>query len=801
MQTYKNEKAKLKSWYVEAAHTLYNKELGQLNPYELNAVIAAVVKKKEIMPSYSKVMNLYSEQRVTIYLSMENLIGRVVLDALNSLGLLEITADILEDEKIDINCLQEVDDVAQGNGGLGRLVACFGESAATTGYPVFTVGPYYRFGLFKQTFSPDGHQVEVRDDWAANGDPWFKHDYDKAVIVPFRYTKVKAVPCYMPIIGHRENPDHIDIPVKLWKAVPIEGETDTLAAKISDHLYPNDTYDDGKRLRIMQEYFFVYAELHTVVNIHLQKHGHLDNFEEYYIFQMNDTHPVLGCLEFIRILKEHGYTFDQAFEKAKKCFAYTNHTVLSEALEKWPIHIFKDLLPDLYEVIQEMNMKLIHELLGKKEFHVGNSFAGAPKWNLINQYELFDDRVENLIYMSRIACYVGKNINGVAEVHTSILQDDLLANWYNLYSERFCSITNGVTPRRWIMLANPGLADFLDKHIGTGWRTNLRELEKLEQYKDNPEVLAELAEVKYKAKVRLAKFIEKHEKNAKNEAIIVNPEWNFDCQVKRIHEYKRQDMNVLRILYFYEMLKKGELRNFPKTVFIIGGKAAASYEKAKMVIALTKDIQEMVNNDPDVNDKMQVIFLTNFNVSYGEMVYVAANFSEQISTAGKEASGTGNMKFMMNGAPTIGTMDGANIEIVEEAGIKNNFIFGADVPELETVVPSMYNHEAVLAAHPELRELIEYLEGKRNLRGTYHLLARDLRENDKYFVMYDLKRYIDVTLKAFKAYYKEQMTGDLSHYTRKSLKNIAHSGKFSSDRTIQEYVDKIWHIEKVSFNN
>lgn len=797
MQTYKNEKAKLKSLYVEVALNLFNKELGQLNPYELNAVIAAVVKRK-IMSNWGKVINLHSEQRVTIYFSMEWLIGKVVLDALNSLGLLEITKNIFKEEGIDIMCLEEVDDAALGNGGLGRLAACFADSAATQGYPMYGVGLYYKFGLFKQTFSPDGHQVEVPDDWTANGDPWSEPNYDEAVIIQYRYTKIMAVPRYMPVIGYRGNPDHIDLPLKLWMAVPIEG-TDGLAAKISDYLYPDDNPDDGKRLRIMQEHFFVSAELRSLVNIHLQKHGHLDNFEEYYIFQMNDTHPVLGCLEFIRILKEHGYTFDEAFEKAKKCFAYTNHTVLSEALEKWPIHIFKDLLPELYKVIQEMNMKLIHELLGKKEFHVGQTFAGVPMWNLINQYELFDDRVENLIYMSRIACYVGNHINGVAEVHTGILQDDLLANWYNLYPERFCNITNGVTPRRWIMLANPYLSEFLDKYIGTGWRVNLRELEKLEQYKDNHEVLAELAGVKHKSKVRLAKFIEKHEKNARKEPIIVNPEWNFDCQVKRIHEYKRQDMNVLRILYFYEKLKKGELRNFPKTVFIIGGKAAASYGKAKMIIALIKDVQEMVNSDPDVNDKMQVVFLTNYNVSYGEIVYPAANFSEQISTAGKEASGTGNMKFMMNGAPTIGTMDGANIEIVEEASIKNNFIFGADVAELETVVPSMYNHQAVLEAHPELEGLIEYLEGKRNLRGTYNLLAKDLRGNDKYFVMYDLKRYIDVTLKAFKAYYKEQTTGDLSHYTRKSLKNIAHSGKFSSDRTIQQYAEEIWHIEKVRF--
>ena len=791
MQTYTSNEMMLKAQYVEAARTLFNKELGELNPYELNSIIAHVVKSKAFLPNWEKARNLYSKQRIAMYCSMEFLIGRVVLDVLNNMDLLVPTAKIFAEYSIDIKCLEKVDDAALGNGGLGRLAACFLESAATLGYPLYGVGLYYKYGLFKQTFDAQGNQVEVPDDWTANGDPWFEPHYDEAVIVNYRDTKVKAVPCDMPVIGYEGEA----FPLTLWKAEPIEGETNESAARISDYLYPNDSHEEGKKLRIRQEYFFVSAMLQRIFNIHLQKHGTLDNIEDFYIFQMNDTHPVFGCLEFIRLLKQYGYSFEQAFEKAHKCFAYTNHTVLSEALEKWQIHIFKDMLPDLFKVIQEMNWKLIEELKAKKEFCFTSmkdgKFESYPNWELIRQYELFAD---GYIHMSRIACFVGCHINGVAAVHTEILKKDLLNKWYRLYPDRFSNKTNGVTPRRWIMLANPGLSDFLDEYVGKTWVTNLVELEKLEKFKNDPVVLAEFAEVKHKAKLALADFIEEHE------GIRIDPDSIFDCQVKRIHEYKRQLMNVMRILFIYDQLKQGKLPDFYKTTFIIGGKAAASYEKAKCVIALIKDLQETINNDPDVNDKMKVVFLTNYNVSYGEKVYAAANFSEQISTAGKEASGTGNMKFMMNGSPTVGTMDGANIEIAEEAGIKNNYIFGADVDEYQRIRP-MYNHEVFLAANQHLERLIDYLKGERNLKRSYWMLANDLLLNDQYFVMYDLGSYIESTLKANKDYATEQETGELVHYTRKCLKNTAHSGKFSSDRTIEQYVAEIWHIERVDFNN
>lgn len=788
MKMYDFNENTLKAQCVETARNQFNKELKELNANELNTIIAHVVKEMVVAENFNKAMNLYSEQRIAVYMSMEFLIGRVVNDVLNNTGLKQVMSKILEEEGIDINCLEDVQDAALGNGGLGRLAACFIESAATMGYPVYGMGLYYKYGLFKQGIDQYGNQIETEDDWTAEGEPWFE-PCDKSVIVEFRDTKVKAVPYVMPVIGYSKNRNFCQsnaFPLTLWKAEPIEGVTNESAAKISNQLYPNDESYEGKQLRIRQEYFFASATMQMIFKMHMEKHGTLDDIEDYYIFQMNDTHPVFGCLEFIRLLEKNGYTFDQAFEKAHKCFAYTNHTVLSEALEKWPISVFKDTLPGLWKIIEDLNQRLVDELKVKREFQIG-VFQKTPDWGRIREYELFADGV---VHMSRIACFIANKINGVAAVHTEIIKNSLLNKWYMLYPERFCNITNGITPRRWIELSNPGLAQFLDKHLEGNWRTDLTQLEMLEQFKNNPEVLTEFAEVKQYAKDTLIDYI------YKREGIRIDSDSIIDCQVKRIHEYKRQLMNVLRILYIYDQLKQGNLQDFYKTTFVFGGKAASAYKTAKQIISLIKDVQEMINNDPDVKDKLQVVFLTNFNVSYGEKVYAGANFSEQISTAGKEASGTGNMKFMMNGAPTIGTMDGANIEIVEESGTKNSYIFGATVDEFERIW-STYNHQRFLEVNQDLLDLIYYLEGKRNLSRTYWELADMLRYDDRYFVMYDLRSYIKATLKANKDYAEEQKTKDLSFYTRKCFKNTAHSGKFSSDRTVQEYADEIWHIEKV----
>lgn len=784
MKDHQISKEELKLKYREAALELFKKELNSLNANELNSVIAKVIKDDIIKTGFEWAINAYSKKRIAIYFSIEFLIGRVVMDVLINCGIKKMTTEIFQQEGIDINILEEVEDTSLGNGGLGRLAACFIESATTHGYPLYGVGLYYKYGLFKQAIQ-DGKQVELPDDWSANGDPWFEPMEEQSVVVEYSDTKVKAVPYVFPVIGYNQNGESNAFPLVMWKAEPIEGSTNENASKISDYLYPDDSTDDGKRLRLRQEYFFVSATLQRLIQIHLKKHGNLDDFEKYYCFQMNDTHPVVGCLEFIRLFEKNGYSFDEAFEKASKCFAYTNHTIMAEALEKWEIRIFKDLIPDVFKVIEDINLKLIHELMANDEFCIiKDGGTKEANWALIRNYEMFADGV---VYMSRIACYISYAINGVAAVHTNIIMNDTLGQWYKLYPEKFNNKTNGVTPRRWIKLANEDLAKFLDKYVGDNWETNLEDLEKLESYKNDIKVLSEYALVKRKAKKRLAEYI------LKKEGVEIDENSIFDCQVKRIHEYKRQLMNALRILYIYDKIKKGELTDFYPTTFIIGGKAAAGYALAKDIISLIKDIQNLINNDYDVKDKMKVVFLTNFNVSYGEKVYAGANFSEQISTAGTEASGTGNMKFAMNGAPTIGTFDGANIEIVEEASQKNNYIFGATIDELKRIKP-IYNHNIFLSGNEDLVEILEYLKDGR-LGRTYWDIVNTLLYNDKYFVMYDLRSYISTFLKANSDYAKEQMTGDLRNYTRKCFKNTTHSGKFSSDRTIKEYAKEIWDID------
>ena len=787
----------LKVHYQEAARALFNKELNKLTPHELNAVIARVVKTQAISPSWENSREIYSQQRIAVYFSIEFLIGRIVLDALTNTGLMKVTRKIFEEEGIDIHCLEEVEDPSLGNGGLGRLAACFIESAATLGLPLYGVGLYYKYGLFKQVFDERGYQQAQPDIWDENLESWFEPNYEDAVIVEYQDTKVRAVPYVMPVIGYNSSRESFQghvFPFTAWKAESIEGVTNGSAAAISDWLYPSDENDDGKILRMRQEYFFVSAELQRIFKHHLAKHGTLDNIEDYYFFQMNDTHPVFGYVEFIRLLENLGYSFDQAFEKAQKCFAYTNHTIMPEALEKWDRIMFKDLLPELHSVINDINKRLIDELSSKDEFckvrYENGTYINDPDWDKINPYEIFQD---GKIHMSRIACYVGCKINGVAKVHTDIIMKSVLSNWYELYPWKFTNKTNGVTPRRWIKLANHDLANFLDKYLGKDWTVDMSLLAQLDQYKNDPTVLAEFAGVKRIAKQHLADEI------FKREGIRIDPDSIFDCQVKRIHEYKRQLMNAMRILYIYDQLKKGNLPNFYKTTFIIGGKAAMSYKKAIRIIALIKDIQNLVNNDPAVNDKMKVVFLTNFNVSYAEKIYAAANFSEQISTAGTEASGTGNMKFMMNGAPTIGTWDGANIEIIQAAGRKSNYEFGAKVEQLRAIKDD-YRHNSGRYVKPEMYAFLHYLKDRTALKDEYWDLYNTLNiaQEDNYYVMLDLEAYINTTLRANADYAEEQRTGDLSRHTRKALKNTAKSGIFSSDRTIQEYSDEIWHLEPVA---
>lgn len=779
---YRIEYDNLKKSYISYSEELYSKKLGELDGTQLQNVIAGVIKKEVIGPYFEESLNYFSTKKIAVYFSMEFLIGRIVLDALVNTGIRGMTRKIFASEGVDINILEEVDDAALGNGGLGRLAACFVESAATTGYPVFGFGLYYKYGLFKQDFK-GYEQLELPDDWTKNGDHWFEPHEEQSVVVSLKDTKVKAVPYILPIIGYnryRRNFQQNVFPLTLWKAEAIEGETNEMAAKISDYLYPNDSDDDGRLLRICQEYFFASATMQRLVKIHLEKHGTLDNFEEFYCFQMNDTHPVFACIEYIRLLEENGYSFSEASSKAKKCFAYTNHTVMAEALESWDVNLFRAVVPHAcFKIVQDLNQELIDTLLGMDSFKFNQYDVN---WQKVQDYEL---TANGRIHMSRIACYIGYAINGVAALHTEILKDTVLHEWYEIYPEKFFNCTNGVTPRRWIRGCNLGLAKMLDTQIGPGWTTNLDELARLDFYKMEPEVLKKFAECKIQAKKTLTDYVWKHE------GIKINPESIFDCQVKRIHEYKRQLMNAFRILYIYDGLKKGTITDFYDTTFIIGGKAASSYKTAKKYIMLLKDIQNMINNDPDMDGKMKVVFVTNFNVSYGEKIYAAANFSEQISTAGTEASGTGNMKFMMNGAPTIGTMDGANIEIVAESGVTNNYIFGARVDELKRL---HYNPAYFMKTSPEMQVVLPYLTGGL-LENNYQDIVDDLKLRDRYYVMYDLQSYIYVTLRAISDYRMEKETGIYRFHTMKALENVIHSGKFSSDRTIREYARDIWKIE------
>ena len=576
----------LKSKYVYYSQQMYSKRLNELSAIELQNVIASVIKNDIIEPYFDISRDYYSTKKIAIYLSMEFLIGRVVLDALVNTGIKKLTSKIFADEGVDIDILEEVQDTALGNGGLGRLAACFVESAATIGYPVYGYGVYYKYGLFKQQFS-GYEQTEVADDWASSGDPWFEPEEEESVVVNFCNTKIKAVPYVLPIIGYNKYRTSFQqnvFPLTLWKSEPIEGSSNELVTRISDYLYPNDSTDEGRTLRICQEYFFASATMQKLVNLHLKKHGTLDNFEDFYCFQMNDTHPVLACVEYIRLLEEHGYSFKEASQKAKKCFAYTNHTVMREALESWNIDLFRSVVPSsIYKIIQDLNQELIDTFI---KMDIFNNNYGID-WQRVNGYEL---TFGNKVHMSRIACYMGYAINGVASIHSEILKDTVLHGWYEIYPEKFTNCTNGVTPRRWLRLCNPFLAEMLDSEIGHGWTTNLRELKRLEYIKTSKRVLKKFAECKMDAKRALAEYIKVRE------GISIDPNSIFDCQVKRIHEYKRQLMNAFRILYIYDSLKKGMMSNFYSTTFIIGGKAASSYYKAKRIIAFLKDIQDTIKH-------------------------------------------------------------------------------------------------------------------------------------------------------------------------------------------------------------
>ena len=734
-------------------------------------------------------------QRKAYYFSAEFLIGRSLGNNLINLGIYDEVKELLDEVGIDFEAIENYeDDAALGNGGLGRLAACFMDSAATQGLNLVGYGVRYREGIFKQKIE-DGFQVERGDSWIKNGDGWSIRVDSDAKIVRFRDQQVKAVPFDMPVVGFENG---VVNTLRLWQAEPFEEfdfgkfnnyEYDQAVSEknraedITRVLYPNDMQRAGKVLRLKQQYFFCSASIQDMVEKYKKDYPEdlkFENFSKYHVIQLNDTHPIMAIPELIRVLvDENGIFFDDALAIAKEVFAFTNHTVLQEALERWDRDIVLEVSPRSLEIIEKINQILVEEFK-----HRGYSEEQIDPYRI----ERFGQ-----VHMANLAIYVGFSVNGVAALHTEILKDDTFSHWYKVRPEIFNNKTNGITPRRWLVYANRELTSFITQKLGTDqWKYDLSLLKDLEKYLDDEKVLNELLNIKQIKKDQLAKYI------LEKEGIKVDPTSIFDIQVKRIHEYKRQHLNILHIIYLYHKLKKNPDMDFTPTTFIFGGKAAPGYFRAKGMIKLANEVARVVNSDPDVNKKLKVVFVENYRVTYGEKLFPAADVSEQISTAGKEASGTGNMKFMLNGALTLGTLDGANIEIFDHAGEENNYRFGATVEELNEIMDT-YNPVEFYSKDSDIKDVVDSLvSGEFKDNNTYMFLdiynelinPQNGQRGDSYFLLKDFKSYAKAHEKINKEY------RDRLEWSRKCLKNIANAGFFSSDRTILDYANDIWKIDQ-----
>ena len=723
------------------------------------------------------------------YLSAEFLVGRLVHSNLLNLGLLEECSRHLAASGLDISIFEQIEDDALGNGGLGRLAACFLDSAATHSLPLDGFGIRYRYGLFQQYFE-NGFQKERADDWTRFGDPWSLRREEEAVRVRFADQEVLAVPYDMPVIGYGGKCVNT---LRLWQAEPVHSfdfaafndqkysqavEERDQAEMISAVLYPNDDTDEGKRLRLKQQYFFASATLQTLVRRYRSAHGEdFSAFSREYAIQLNDTHPVVAIPELLRLLcGEYGLAFEEAFSIACGAFAYTNHTIMAEALEKWDVKLFLSVIPEVYPYVVMVQNRLRRELDQKgirgKEQEIYHIISGGR------------------IHMARLAIYASHSTNGVAKIHTEIIKRDALPEWYRLYPERFQNKTNGITQRRWLALCNRELAAFATDRVGSGWLTDLTQLKGLEKYAGDKNSLRQLQAIKKEKKNQLAAYVYQHDNFG------LNTDFLFDIQVKRLHEYKRQLLNAFSILDIYFGLKEGRIQDFFPTAFLFGAKAAPGYYRAKGIIKFINEVADLVNYDEAVNRKMQVLFVQDYNVSYAEKLIPAADISEQISTAGTEASGTSNMKFMLNGAVTLGTLDGANIEIVERAGRENNYIFGADVEQINACRAS-YQPRELYEREPRIKRVVDTLVdgtlddgGTGMFRELYNALLKGAswHQPDHYFLLLDFLPYCEARLQANRDY------ADSDAFARKCLMNIANAGEFSSDRTIRQYAEEIWHI-------
>ncbi|MGB4659307.1 MAG: glycogen/starch/alpha-glucan phosphorylase [Mobilitalea sp.] len=722
------------------------------------------------------------------YLSAEFLVGRLIYSNLYNMGLFNQFTELMGENNLDIRIFEDIEDAALGNGGLGRLAACFLDSGATIGITLDGYGIRYKYGLFKQHFE-DGFQKETADDWQRFGDPWSVRKEEEKIRIDYKNQSVYAVPYDTPVIGYGNQKVNN---LRLWQSEPIEVFNFELfndqkydkaskerndAEAITSVLYPNDDTDEGKKLRLKQQYFFAAASLRDIIGKYKNKYGDdFNHFSAEYAIQLNDTHPIIAIPEFIRLMIENEkLTFAKALRIAKDTFAYTNHTVMPEALEKWNVSLLKSVIPQTYRYIVMIQKALLREL----------KTLGKVSEDEQKKYYIIDN---DTIHMARLAIFATHSTNGVAQIHTEILKKDALKEWYEIYPERFNNKTNGITQRRWLALANMELSGFITDKIGNSWITDLDRLKDLEKFADDKNVIKQFDDIKRIKKRQLADYIKKQE------GITVNPDFVFDIQVKRLHEYKRQLMNAFSILDIYFGLKDGRIKEFNPTVFLFGAKAAPGYYRAKGIIKFINEIAKMIDADLEMKNKLQVVFVSNYNVSYAEKLTPAADISEQISTAGTEASGTSNMKFMLNGAVTLGTYDGANIEIVEQGGEENNYIFGARVEDIEKI--SETYDSRLLYENPRIKKVIDTLvDGTFDDNGTgmFRELYTSLLDGaswhkaDHYYLLLDFIPYCDAKLKAISDF------SNINSFRRKCFINTANAGKFSSDRTIRDYSNEVWN--------
>ena len=795
--------------------TLYRKNLDEATQQQIFQAVSYTVK-DTIIDNWLATQEQYEKDdpKYVYYMSMEFLMGRALGNNLINLTEYEDVKEALEEIGFDLNVIEDQEpDAALGNGGLGRLAACFLDSLATLGYPAYGCGIRYRYGMFKQKIE-DGYQVEVPDTWLKDGNPFElrRPEYAKEVkfggyvrvvydertgrnhFVQEGYQSVRAVPYDFPIVGYN---NRVVNTLRIWDAEAISEfqldsfdkgdyrkavEQENLARNIVEVLYPNDNHYAGKELRLKQQYFFISASVQAAIEKYKKNHSDIRKFYEKATFQLNDTHPTVAVAELMRILlDEEGLTWEEAWDVTTKTCAYTNHTIMAEALEKWPIELFSRLLPRIYQIIEEINRRFVAEI----EARYPGNFEKVRKMAII-----FDGQVK----MAHLAIAAGYSVNGVAELHTEILKKQELRDFYEMMPEKFNNKTNGITQRRFLLHGNPLLAAWVTDHIGDEWITDLTQIEKLKVYADDKKAQQEFMNIKYQNKVRLAKYILEHN------GVEVDPRSIFDVQVKRLHEYKRQLLNILHVMYLYNQIKDHPEMDFYPRTFIFGAKAAAGYRRAKLTIKLINAVADVVNNDASIKNKLKVVFIEDYRVSNAELIFAAADVSEQISTASKEASGTGNMKFMLNGAPTLGTMDGANVEIVEEVGAENAFIFGLSSDEVINYENNGgYYPENIFNSDQDIRRvLMQLINGEfapndpEMFRDIYDSLLNTKSSDraDTYFILADFKAYAEAQRRVEEAYRDE------SRWAKMAMLNTACSGKFTSDRTIQQYVDEIWHLKK-----